>query len=114
MQAPELLQTSIATLLKQAKSYPSPLTALPLIGTMVDVTTHLKNIKDTIITTIAADNKVNICCWLSLLLTDPSLKAGILNLYCNAVLMARTPVLEHVTVSCPQVSTSLVSFSSAQ
>lgn len=64
MQAPELLQTSIATLLKQAKSYPSPLTGLPLIGTAVDVTTHLKNVKDASITKVSEDNKVdffNIC-----------------------------------------------------
>lgn len=59
MQAPELLQTSIATLLKQAKSYPSPLTALPLIGTAVDVTTHLKNVKDASITNVSEDNKVD-------------------------------------------------------
>lgn len=43
---PETLPTVMKTLLSLAKTVPSPLTLVPLLGISIDVTLRLKNIKD--------------------------------------------------------------------
>ncbi|KAI0262196.1 ARM repeat-containing protein [Gloeopeniophorella convolvens] len=80
--APAHLRTVMTTLLVQSKALSSPLTALPLLGTAVDVTTHLKNVKDASLTTIPDE-----------------IKAAIITLYLNSIVMARIPVPKHVTTS---------------
>ncbi|OJT01635.1 Translational activator GCN1 [Trametes pubescens] len=76
---PEVLPTVMKTLLSLAKTVPSPLTLVPLLGISIDVTLRLKNVKDDALKSV-----------------DPTLKDEILQLYTGSVLMSRTPVLSHI------------------
>jgi hypothetical protein len=46
------------TLLTQSKTFSSPLVAIPLLGIAADVTTHLKGVEDTNLTSISGELKV--------------------------------------------------------
>ncbi|KAH9856756.1 ARM repeat-containing protein [Lenzites betulinus] len=77
---PDILPTVMKTLLGLAKTMPSPLTVVPLLGISVDVTLRLKDVKDDKLTTV-----------------DPVLKADILQLYTSSVLMSKIPVSTHIS-----------------
>ncbi|CDO72622.1 hypothetical protein BN946_scf184985.g41 [Trametes cinnabarina] len=77
---PTMLPVVMRSLLDLAKTLPSPLIVVPLLGISIDVTFRLKNVKD--------ENMKEI---------DPSLKSDILQLYTTAVLTSRTPVSSHIS-----------------
>ena len=58
--APEHLQLFMSTLLTQAKSSQTPLIYIPLLGTAVDVTIRLKNVKDDSLKQISPSVKVSV------------------------------------------------------
>ncbi|KAI0764358.1 ARM repeat-containing protein [Trametes elegans] len=76
---PDTLPIVMQTLLGLAKTMPSPLTVVPLLGISVDVTLRLKDVKD--------ENLKQI---------NFALKNDIVQLYTTAVLMSRTPVGSHI------------------
>ncbi|KAI0827665.1 ARM repeat-containing protein [Trametes gibbosa] len=77
---PDVLSVVATTLLSLAKTMPSPLTVVPLLGISIDVSLRLKNVKDENLKTV-----------------DPVLKADIMQLYTGSVLMSRTPVPSHIS-----------------
>jgi len=84
-------------LLSHSKIFSSPLVAIPLLGTAVDVTTRLKGVEDVNLTSVSAELKVIDCRRIGLHLTVS--QTGILTLYSNSVLMSRTHVSSHITVA---------------
>ena len=50
----------MSTLLAQSKAFSSPLVAIPLLGTVVDVATHLKGVGKANITVISEEIKVTV------------------------------------------------------
>jgi hypothetical protein len=91
------------TLLSHSKTFSSPLVAIPLLGTAVDVTMRLKGVEDINLTSVSAELKVITAVRIGPHLTVS--QTGILTLYSNSVLMSRTHVPSHITVAfVPQYS----------
>ncbi|KAI0644913.1 ARM repeat-containing protein [Trametes meyenii] len=78
--SPEALPTVMKTLIVLVKTLPSPSVVVPLLGLSIDVTLHLKNVKDETLKAV-----------------DPAIKKDVLQLYASSVLMSRTPVASHVS-----------------
>ncbi|KAI5983714.1 armadillo-type protein [Pisolithus albus] len=78
--APDRLSLLMSTLVMQAKSSQTPLAYIPLLGTAVDVTLRLKNVKDDSLTQIR-----------------PVIKGDIVALYTSTVLMSKGPVSPHIS-----------------
>lgn len=57
-QSPQHLQNVMQTLLTNVKSFPSPLTIVPLLGISFDVMIRLKAVKDEIVTHLSPEVKV--------------------------------------------------------
>ena len=87
----------MSTLLAQSKTFSSPLVVIPLLGIAVDVTTHLKRVEDVNLTTISTELKVIDAVRIGLHLTAS--QTGILALYSSSVLMSRTHISPHITVT---------------
>ncbi|TBU31959.1 ARM repeat-containing protein [Dichomitus squalens] len=81
-QSPETIPIVIKTLLSFTKTLPSPLAAVPLIGTAISVLLRLEIVKDEKLKQI-----------------DPATKSDIIQLYATAVLMSRTPVSSHISAA---------------
>ncbi|GBE83943.1 eIF-2-alpha kinase activator GCN1 [Sparassis crispa] len=79
---PQYLRDVMNTLLALAKTSTSPLFVVPLLGLSVDVTLHLKNLKDE-----------------QLKKVDPTIKEDILAFYVSSVLMSRSPVTSHTSTA---------------
>lgn len=84
-------------LLAQSKTFSSPLVVIPLLGTAVDVTTHLKRVEDVTLTSISTELKVIDAVRIELHLTAS--QSGILTLYSSSVLMSRTHISPHIMVA---------------
>ncbi|KAI5995298.1 armadillo-type protein [Pisolithus orientalis] len=78
--APDRLSMLMSALIAQAKSSQTPLVYIPLLGTAVDVTLRLKNVKDD-----------------SLKQITPAIKEDIMALYTSAVLMSKGSVSPHTS-----------------
>ncbi|KAI5991791.1 armadillo-type protein [Pisolithus marmoratus] len=78
--APDRLPLLMSTLVAQAKSSQTPLTHISLLGTAVDVTLRLKNVKDDYLRQI-----------------NPAIKGDIVALYTSFVLMSKGPVSPHTS-----------------
>lgn len=57
---PDKLPVLMTTLISQAKSSQTPLSFVPLIGVVVDVTIRLKNVKDESLTHLSVDTQVHL------------------------------------------------------
>ncbi|PCH35750.1 ARM repeat-containing protein [Wolfiporia cocos MD-104 SS10] len=80
--SPEQISSVIAALLSRAKSSPSALFVVPLLGTCVDVKIRLKNVKDESLKTL-----------------DPQLKDDIVAFYASYVLMSKSTVPTHTATA---------------
>jgi len=92
------------TLLTQAKSYPSPLTAMSLLGTAVDVTVRLKNVKGQTLLVVSDDVKVRFSpAFVVAPEDDGGSQRPLITLYTTAVVMSRSSVPSHVSVCLPSI-----------
>ncbi|EPQ55338.1 ARM repeat-containing protein [Gloeophyllum trabeum ATCC 11539] len=75
---PPKVPVLMETLIRQAKAHSSPLSFIPLLGSAVDVTLRLKNVKDQSLRQVPA-----------------SIKNDMIGLYTNSVLLSKSPVSAH-------------------
>lgn len=99
--APQHLHLLMSMLVTHAKSSQTPLVYIPLLGTAVDVTIRLKNIKDESLKQIPLSVKASAHLVLLYAFLVDWAQEGIVNLYTTHVLMSKTTVSAHSSVRLP-------------